>query len=92
MRLILYMNYYYLIDKFQGLVKLFANNSSANMKLSKTQLSKLVQLGRFVSSLDPFGIMRLEKPMKGIAKSFVEEANQNEILTKLKKKTSQNFF
>ena len=30
------------------LYKSFANNSSANVKLSKTQLSKLVQSGRFL--------------------------------------------
>ena len=28
--------------------KAFANNSSANIKLSKTQLHKIEQLGRFV--------------------------------------------
>ena len=30
------------------LCKAFANNSSANIKLSKTQLSKMAQLGGFV--------------------------------------------
>ena len=29
----------------------FENNSSANIKLSKNQLSKIVQLGRFLDSL-----------------------------------------
>ena len=33
--------------------KAFVSNSSANIKLSKTQLSKMVHLGRFMSLLDP---------------------------------------
>ena len=37
MRLISHINYYWLIDKFQGFVKFFVNNTSANIKLSKTQ-------------------------------------------------------
>ena len=36
---------------FQVFVKLFANNSSANIKLSKTQLSKLVYPGGFLGKL-----------------------------------------
>ena len=31
------------------LCKVFANNSSANMKLLKTQLSKIAQLGGFLT-------------------------------------------
>ena len=31
--------------------KVFANNSSINIKLSKTQLSKMIQLGGFLSRL-----------------------------------------
>ena len=34
------------------LCKAFANNSSANIKLSKTQISKIVQSGRFLGELD----------------------------------------
>ena len=34
--------------RVSGLCKGFANNSSANMKLSKTQLSKMGHLGRFI--------------------------------------------
>ena len=35
--------------------KAFANGSSANIKFSKTQSSKIVQLGRFIyKALDPF--------------------------------------
>ena len=34
------------------LCKAFANNSSANIKLSKTQISKIVQSGQFLGKLD----------------------------------------
>ena len=34
------------------LCKAFANNSSANIKLSKTQISKIVQSGQFLGELD----------------------------------------
>ena len=35
-------------DKFQELCKAFANDSPTNIKLSKTQLSTMVQLGAFI--------------------------------------------
>ena len=51
MRLVFHINYHYFIQIYvpqvQRLCKNFANNSSANINLSKTQLSKLVQLGEF---------------------------------------------
>ena len=34
-----------------GICKIFPNNSSANIKLSKTQLSKMVQFGGFLDRL-----------------------------------------
>ena len=34
-----------------GICKIFLNNSSANIKLSKTQLSKMVQFGGFLGRL-----------------------------------------
>ena len=34
-----------------GICKIFPNNSSANIKLSKTQLSKMVQFGGFLGRL-----------------------------------------
>ena len=34
-----------------NLRKAFANHTSTNIKLSKTQLSKMIQLGRFLGSL-----------------------------------------
>ena len=40
--------------------KAFANNSPANMKLSKTQLSKIVQYGR-LKGTNPFELLRLLK-------------------------------
>ena len=44
-RLIIHISYYYL--KISRLCKAFANYSTANIKLSKTQLSKMVQLEDF---------------------------------------------
>ena len=41
------MNYYWLIDKLQ----IFANNPSTDIKLSKTQLSKMIQSGGFLGRL-----------------------------------------
>ena len=38
--------------------KAFVSNSSANIKLSKTQLSKMVHLGGFMSLLDQLWIMK----------------------------------
>ena len=46
--LIFHINYYLLTVKFQD----FANNTSANIKLSKTQIAKLIKSGGFVSLLD----------------------------------------
>ena len=37
--------------QFSKLCKAFANDSSANMKLSKTQLNKIGQSGRFLGNL-----------------------------------------
>ena len=51
MRLIFNINYYKLIDKVSKLRKTFANNLSANIKLSKTQTSKIVQPGGFIGRL-----------------------------------------
>ena len=48
MRLIFHMNYYLTNTQALRFRKVFANNSSANIKLSKTQLSKIVQSVRFL--------------------------------------------
>ena len=52
---IFYISYYLLINEFWGFVKLLqiisANNFSANIKLSKTQLHRIGQLGGFLGRL-----------------------------------------
>ena len=58
--------------------KAFGNGSSANIKLSKTQLFKMVTLGRFV----PLHFLTLY----GLAKSNGEK---NKILSKLEKYNSK---
>ena len=50
------------------LCKDFANNLLANIKLSKTQLSKMVQLGEFISEVIKFAI----DPFKSINKKLYE--------------------
>ena len=47
MKLILHITYCYLIHKFQKFV-VFTDGSSANIKFSKTHLSKIVELGGFL--------------------------------------------
>ena len=51
----------------------FANNSSANMKLSKTQLSKMIQLGGFLSRLPGLllknGLPLIKNVIKPLVKS-----------------------
>ena len=59
--------------------KAFGNGSSANIKLSKTQLFKMVTLGRFV----PLHFLTLY----GLAKSNEEK---NKILSKLEKYNSKS--
>ena len=59
--------------------KAFGNGSSANIKLSKTQLFKMVTLGRFV----PLHLLTLY----GLAKSNREK---NKILSKLEKYNSKS--
>ena len=41
MKLIFYINFYWLLNKFEGFVKLLRTFSSANVKSSKTQLSNI---------------------------------------------------
>ena len=54
--------------------KAFANNSSADIKLSKTQLSKMIQsgefLGRLLGSLLKTGLRLIKNVMKRLAKSI----------------------
>ena len=51
MKLIFLISCYQLIAKFQIFLKAFANHLSANIKLSKTQLLKMIQLGRFLGKI-----------------------------------------
>ena len=55
-----------------NLCKAFANNSSANIKLSKTHLSKIVQLGGFLDGrLDP--LLKTGLPlMRNVIKPLTE--------------------
>ena len=55
--------------------KAFANNFSANIKLSKTQLTKIRQLGRFLGRLLGLllktGLPLMKNVLKPLAKSFL---------------------
>ena len=59
----------------KNLHKAFAHNSSANIKLSKTQLSKIVQLGRFLGrilgSLLRTGLPLMKSVIQPLAKSVL---------------------
>ena len=53
--------------------KAFANGSSANLKFLKTQLSKIVQLGRFLPfSLDENPLIKLNDGVISLAESYVK--------------------
>ena len=57
------------------MVKLFANHVSADIKLSKTQLSKMIQsgvfLGRLLGSLLKTGLRLIKNVIKPLAKSVL---------------------
>ena len=75
MKLISRTNYYYLIDKLQILVKPFADKSSTDIKLSKTQISKMIQsagtLSRLLGRLLKRGLPLMENVTKPLAKSVL---------------------
>ena len=58
-----------------NILKAFANNSSANIKLSKTQLSKMIQsvgfLGRLLSPLVKIGLPLIKNVIEPLAKSVL---------------------
>ena len=58
-----------------NLRKAFANNSSTDMKLSKTQLSKMIQSGGFIGGLlGPLlktGLLLIKNVIKSLAKSVL---------------------
>ena len=98
-RIIFYINYHQLIKGFQ-LRKAFTNKSSVNIKLSQTQLSKMVQLGgslflnpfKFVRSLEESRDSELVKNKdfesgKGIPK-YLLDTERNIVSKKLDKKSS----
>ena len=59
----------------ENLRKAFANNSSTDIKLSKTQLSKMIQsggfLGRLLGPLLKTGLPLMKNVIKSFAKSFL---------------------
>ena len=61
--------------KVASLPKAFVNNSSTDMKLSKTQFSKIIQsggfLGRLLGPLLKTGLSLLKNVIKSLAKSFL---------------------
>ena len=55
-----------------NLCKAFANNSSTDIKLSKTQLSKMIQSERFLGRL-PSPLLKTELPLiKNVTKSLAK--------------------
>ena len=61
--------------KVSNFRKAFANNSSANIKLSKTQLSKMIQsggfLGRLLGPLRKTGLLLILNVIKPLAKGVL---------------------
>ena len=73
--LFFHMYYYQLIDKLQIFAKLFTNNSPTDIKLSKTQLSKMIQsggfLGRLLGPLLKSRLPLIKNVIKSLAKSVL---------------------
>ena len=73
MKLIFHMNY--INRRISGIRKAFSNNSSADIKFSKTQLSKIRQSGGFLGKLlDPLlktGLPLIKSVIKPLAKSVL---------------------
>ena len=69
-----YYNFIY-NRQIASLCKSFANNSSVNIKLSKTQLSKIIQpggfLGRFLDPLLKTGLPLMKNVIQPLAKSVL---------------------
>ena len=57
--------------KVENLRKAFANKSSTDINLSKTQLSKMLQSGRFLGPLLKTGLPLLKNVIKPLAKSVL---------------------
>ena len=73
MKLIFLINYYQLIRQAANLRKAFADKSSNDIKLSKTQISKITQsggfLGIFLGPLLKTGLSPIKNVIKPLAKS-----------------------
>ena len=69
-----------------NLRKAFARHSSTDIKLSKTQLSKIIQLGGFLSVLlGPLlktGLPSIKKVIKPLAKSVLTQQQMQEYIKK----------
>ena len=59
MEIIYLINYYWQRDKKTKLRNAFNNNMSTNLKLSKAQISKIIQSGGFLGSL----LSKLSSPL-----------------------------
>ena len=57
--------------KVANLCKSFSNHSSADIKLSKTQLFKMIQLGVFIGALLKTGLPLIKNVIKPFAKSVL---------------------
>ena len=63
-----------LTDKQVFLLRIaFANGLSANIKLSKTQLSKMLQLWRFIAPISRFLVKNCEKLVRNIQPELVKK-------------------
>ena len=76
MRLMFHINYYYITNiQVSRIFKAFANGSSANIKFSKTQLSRMVLLGGFLGrnheQLLKTGLPLKKNVLKPLAKSVL---------------------
>ena len=65
------------MHEFQSFVKLLLITDAANIKLSKTQLSKKIQLGRFIANLLVDPALRLRQRNTQIFAIFVNKEINN---------------
>ena len=75
MKHIFLINYYYLIHKLQ----VFANGSSANIKFSKTELSKMVQSGGSNFNEMPFNLFKILNSVGNSVELYTEELKKKKI-------------
>ena len=81
------MSFYKLMHKFQQFCKAFANVSSANIKFSETQLSKMIQSEGFLNPLDNiFGPLSSITLLNSIANPYLREFKNENITKEIKNK------